>query len=346
MDFSRAGRGPAPVLIVSPNTPVLTGLRRNQEAAIFSIQCPECGGLCCYADDSTYTISGKDPLQLSQKLSEKYTVMAEYLTANKLKVNDDKTHLLVMTTRQKRRHVDTNIMTIITPTATVTPSSVERLLGAHIHEDMRWKEHLMTNEDSLIKSLSKRQVAIKKISSVASFKSRKMIANGIFMSKLIYLMPVWAGCEDYLARALQVIQNKVARSVTKRNTFTPTKMLMKECGWLTVKQLMEYHSLIQVHKTIQNQTPSYLYNRVSSQLSLLGEAEEQRRTYHYQTRQQASGALRQLPGVEARLELSERSWCWRAARSYNSLPDRIKRLTKLSKFKTELKTWVKQTIET
>jgi hypothetical protein len=204
----------------------------------------------------------------------------------------------------------------------------------------------MTNEDSLIKSLTKRQGAIKKISSVASFKSRKMIANGIFMSKLIYLMPVWAGCEDYLTRALQVIQNKVARSVTKRNTFTPTKMLMKECGWLTVKQLMVYHSLIQLHKTMQNQTPTYLYSRVSSQLSLLEEADEEQRTYYYQTRQHASGALRQLPGVEARLDLSERSWCWRAARSYYSLQARIKELTKPSKFKTELKTWVKQTIET
>ena len=121
-------------------------------------------------------------------------------------------------------------------------------------------------------------------------------------------MPVWAGCEDYLTRALQVIQNKVARSVTKRNTFTPTKMLMKECGWLTVKQLMVYHSLIQLHKTIKNQTPTYLYSRVTSQLSLLEEVEEVGRTYYYQTRQQASGALRQLPGVEARLDLSERSW--------------------------------------
>ena len=139
-----------------------------------------------------------------------------------------------------------------------------------------------------------------------------------------------------------MIQNKVARSVTKRNTFTPTKMLMKECGWLTVKQLMVYHSLIQLHKTIQNQAPTYLYSRVSSQLSLL----EEGRTYYYQTRQHASGALRQLPGVEAKLDLSDRSWCWRAARSYHSLPDRIKRLTKLSKFKTELNTWVKQTIET
>ena len=255
-------------------------LRTDQGAAIFSIQCSECGGLCCYADDSTYTVSGKDPVQLSKKLSDKYSVMADYLAANKLKVNDEKTHLLVMTSRQKRKYVNTSSMSITTPTATVTPSSVERLLGAYIHQDMRWKEHIMTNEDSLIKSLNKRQAAIKKISSLASFKSRKMIANGIFMSKLIYLMPVWAGCEDYLCRALQVIQNKVARSVTKRNIFTPTKTLIKECGWLTVKQLMVFHSLVQLHKTVQSKTPEYLYTRVITQLSLLDNG----RTYNYDTR--------------------------------------------------------------
>ena len=54
----------------------------------------------------------------------------------------------------------------------------------------------------------------------------KMIGTGIFMSKLIYLMPLWGGCEDYLVRALQVVQNKAARSITKLNIYTPTKMLL------------------------------------------------------------------------------------------------------------------------
>ena len=128
-------------------------------------------------------------------------------------------------------------MVITTPTATVRPSKVERLLGAHVHEDMRWKEHIMDNEESLLKALNKRQGAMKKVCRVASFKSRIMLANGVFMSKLIYLMPVWAGCEDNLTKALQVVQNKVARSVNKKDSFTPTKDLLKECGW---------HSFIQV----------------------------------------------------------------------------------------------------
>ena len=149
------------------------------------MQCKECGGVCCYADDSTYTVRGHSPRELSEKLTEKYNVLADYLTDNKLKVNDDKTHLIVMTTRQKRRHVDTSTVNIVTPTATITPSSVERLLGAKIHQDMRWVEHVLDGDDSLVKALNSRLGALKKISQVASFKSRKATADGIFMSKLI-----------------------------------------------------------------------------------------------------------------------------------------------------------------
>ena len=102
---------------------------------------------------------------MSEKLSTKYKVMAEFLTDNKLKVNDDKTHLLVMTTRQKRRVVATSTVTIVTPTATITPSTVERLLGAQVHHDLRWAEHILDGDDSLVKSLNLRLGALRKLSS-------------------------------------------------------------------------------------------------------------------------------------------------------------------------------------
>ena len=60
-------------------------LQDDLDSSIFTIQCHECGGLCCYADDSTYTVRSKDPEELSEKLSRKYKVMADFLTDNKLK---------------------------------------------------------------------------------------------------------------------------------------------------------------------------------------------------------------------------------------------------------------------
>ena len=57
-----------------------------------------------HADDRTYTVRAKDPAVLTEKLSRKYKVVADYLTDNKLKVtSDDKTALLVVTTRQKMK---------------------------------------------------------------------------------------------------------------------------------------------------------------------------------------------------------------------------------------------------
>ena len=223
-------------------------------------------GCSPYADDSTYTATGDDPKELSEKLGHKYAVLADFLTLNKLneQANDDKTHILVMSTRQKRHHRDTSTITINTPTATITPSTVERLLEAQVYQDMCWREHILDNKDSLLKSLNKRVRAFNKISKSASFKNRKMIANGLFISKLIYLMSVWMGCEEYLVNALQVCQNKVARLVTKLDRFTPTMVIFKQSGWMPVRHLMVFHSLVSLHKTVQNLKPVYLYKKVMS----------------------------------------------------------------------------------
>ena len=316
-------------------------VKNIEGSAIFNTQCQECGGICCYADESTYTVQCSDPVELSAILTQKYNVIAEFLTANKLKVNDDKTHLLVMSTRQKRVNRDTSNITINTPTAIITPSKVERLLGAQVHHDMHWREHLVDSDDSLLKSLTKRAGAMKKISRAASFKTRKMIANGIFMSKLIYLMPVWMGCEDYLVNALQVCVNKVARFVTRLDIFTPTSVLMQQCGWLPVRQLMAYHSLTLLHKTMKNQAPLYLFKKVTSDLTQYNT----RQAAEYQAALASAGVLEQAGVEKCELEISSKSWCWTSVMWYNRLPPKLRAEGKLRKFKTGLKAWTKGNIE-
>ena len=75
-----------------------------------------------------------------------------------------------------------------------------------------------------------------------------MIADCIFINKLSYLISVWGGCEGYLARSLQIIQNKVARLVTNKPWSTPVKNLLAECGWLSVRQLAMYHTVLKLHQ--------------------------------------------------------------------------------------------------
>ena len=96
------------------------------------------------------------------------------------------------------------------------------------------------------------------MSQVADFKTRKLLANGLFMSKLVYLMPLWWGCDKFVIKALQIVQNKAARSVTKLGIFTPIRTLLKQCAWLSVNQSIFFHTVVLLYKTLQNQSPVYL----------------------------------------------------------------------------------------
>ena len=80
------------------------------------------------------------------------------------------------------------------------------------------------------------------------------------MSKLSYLISVWGGSESYLIRALQVLQNKVARAVTRQAWSTPTSFLLAEFGWLSVLQLAMYHTTLLVYKVMKTGTPSYIHS--------------------------------------------------------------------------------------
>lgn len=65
--------------------------------------CTECGGVVCFADDSTYTVTADTEAELSEKMSQKFQLMSGYLTENRLCINMEKTHMMVLCTKQTQR---------------------------------------------------------------------------------------------------------------------------------------------------------------------------------------------------------------------------------------------------
>ena len=131
----------------------------------------------------------------------------------------------------------------------------------------------------------------------APFSTRLSVANGIFNSKLCYLVQLWGGAEGYLLHSLQVIQNRAARAVTMMSWFTPSRILLKKCGWLSVKQLVFYHRVLTAHKIVQTQAPMYLHQKMIT-------------SHPYQTRQATDGAIRFGEQFDARSELTRSEFCY------------------------------------
>ena len=67
--------------------------------------CTGCGSTVCYVDDCSFSYGSKSPQQLSDELNLQYKKISEYMIANKLVINDEKTQLVVVASRQTRNLV-------------------------------------------------------------------------------------------------------------------------------------------------------------------------------------------------------------------------------------------------
>ena len=199
------------------------------------------------------------------------------------------------------------------------------MLGCEISCDFTWKEHLRDNEGSLHRQITSRINALKKISYSASFKTRKMIANGVVLSRIIYAIQLWGGTNDYLLKMLQVLQNRAARFVTKDDIFTSQRKLLLQCGWMSVKQLATFHSLVQIYKTLSVQKPVTLHNTLS-------------RAFSYRTRAASTGAL--VDNNRTTSDISKKSFLVISTKHWNDLPQAVRQAANLRTFKTKLKNWI------
>ena len=255
-----------------------------------------------------------------QLQSGQYEIICKYMAAKKLVINADKTHLLVLGTRGMAEN--RNLVSMQADEHTIRPSKQEKLLGCIVSDNLKWRHHILENEQSMVRQLTSRVNGLSMITLKADFKTKLMVANGLVISKVCYLIQLWGGCEGYLLKVLQVQVNKAARCVTGLSGFTSTKKLMDKCGWLTVKQLVVYQTTILVHKTLQTRRPLYLHTRFSTD-------------YSYSTRQYSTGCIRLDETYRCRSDLPETSFRHRGAHHCIALPAQIRTSRKL-------KSWLKQ----
>ena len=289
----------------------------------FTKKCKECGNLCCYVDDSTFTYTSSCPVDITNTLTVKYQKLAEYFANNRLVINHDKTHLVVMGTRKydtKREEISVD-----TGTLRIFPTESEKLLGINIHQSLKWGNHVITNKSSLLNRLNSRLNGLKYISNIASFKTRLMVANACFMSILIYMITIWGSTEEYILNCVQLMQNKAARCVTKLDRYTSIKTLLDQCNWLSVRQLIFYHSVLQIRKTKQTKKPDYIYSNLQTT----------------NTRSSVDGNLK-IPAKKT--AIASRSFMVRAVLHWNQTPPKIRNCNTLNSPKKNVKEYVKQNV--
>ena len=129
-----------------------------------------CGELVGYVDDGAYSYANRDPVVLSEVLNEKYKLLERWMNNNKLVINPDKTHLMVMAGRglaPQREHVS-----MMAGVHNIKPTETETLLGDHIYQSLQWNQHIRDHEGSLIRQLTYRINGLKRIARNSTFQTK------------------------------------------------------------------------------------------------------------------------------------------------------------------------------
>ena len=274
-----------------------------------------------YTDDSTVVIATTNRFQAQDRIIMILDRIKIYLAANSLSLNLGKTEIVESMVRQKRVRIlgQPPQLSVTKPDGTLKVILAKdscRLLGANVNKDSTWSHQLELGEKPIAKSLRSTLGILSYLAKFMPVKSRLLLANGLFFSKLLYLLPMWGGLTSRDSKKMQILINKCARTVLGVSRKTHTRALMEGCGWLYFRELVHYHSLVQMFKIINMGT---LVN-IKNKLSILPD--------------------KKVDLAPARLKISARSFRWRTTSGWNDLPEYLRCSEKLSCFKKELKRFI------
>ena len=293
----------------------------NGESSLFTDNCDDCGQMPTYADDSTVVLVTQTRFQAQERIVKITERVKTFLTANSLTLNLSKTEIVESMVRQKRARIPGQPpqLTVSKPDGSIKVIIAKdnvRLLGANINKDATWTHQLHLGEKPVLTALRSTLGLLTHIGKFMPKKSKLLLANGLFLSKLTYLLPMWGGLAKKDANKIQVLMNKCARVVLGKSRKTRTRALMEGCQWLYFNELVLYHSLLLMYKIIHIGKPANMRNKLTILPNMRVQIE---------------------PG---RLKISRTSFKWRTAEAWNDLPDHLLEISKISSFKKSLKKFI------
>ena len=208
-----------------------------------------------YADDSTLHVSGKCLNDINDSLEFNCGVVSNWMAENMLQLNADKTHILTLGTRERLAITRNKVSVVMDGIHLVEDDQhSEKLLGITVDADLRWHGQVR----SLQEKLKTRLAGLSHVRHVLPYNIRKKVSEGLFNSVLIYCLPLFGGCDTGELQDLQVLQNRAAQFVTKSPPRSSRTPMYDELGWLTVSQLVVYHTLLAVYRVRATGDPEYL----------------------------------------------------------------------------------------
>ena len=207
-----------------------------------------------YADDTQIYVSvpAADASAAVQRLSVCVARVEQWMGRNRLKMNQDKTQIMWIGTRQQLAKLNVTELTL--PSAVVRLSETVSDLGVIIDRQLTMADHVASVCRSCFFQLRQLRVVKQSLTSDAT----KTLVHAFISSRLDYCNVLLAGATDGVLRRLQTVQNAAARLVTGTRKFDRITPVLRDLHWLPVRERITFRTVITVYKCLHGLAPPYL----------------------------------------------------------------------------------------
>jgi hypothetical protein len=281
--------------------------------------CPEGCRIKMFADDTLIYVTGESSAELESKMNIAFSIVEQWMSVNKLKMNAGKTKYMIV--RSIRKEQRGNI--ILRCSDGIEIERVERIkyLGIIIDDKLQFKDHC----DYMLKKIGKKTSFLNRIGSFISAYTRCIVYKSIIAPHFEYCATLLIDMGETQLSKLQKAQNRAMRVILQCDRHTKVERMLQALQFMSIRQRLFYNVCIFIFKILKNMLPEALRNR----LEIVGSESER------QTRQAGNIVI-----DFRRTRNAQKSMFYEGAKMFNSLPVEIRQCENLVKFKRILKEYI------
>ena len=279
-----------------------------------------------FADDTQLYISFNPDSSLSEAeavhaIEQCIRAIRAWMQADKLKLNEKKTEVMLIGTRQQLSKVNLDALTVGDTSVAIVNKA--RNLGDWFDSQLNFNVHITKTCSLSFCSLYK----IRRIRKYLSYKSAQTLILALVIGRLDYCNSLlyMYGLPASYTNKLQRVQNAAVRLISNTTRFDHISPVLIDLHWLPVKYRIMFKLVVNIFKALHGSAPSY-----SHQLIRL------KPQSNYNLRSNTKHLLLDLPN-KTKKTTGDRAFFAAAPTLWNALPDELRALGSLKTFMARLK---------